>query len=363
MRKFGIEEELLFVDRSSLEPLPAGGLAVALDREIASSGHELAREFKQEQLEIVSPPQHTLAEQLQAICTGRELAKAAASTLNGQVAAMSTAPGTGSPHRVTGQRNSAMAQRFGLTAAEQLTNGFHVHVAIESVEEGIIALDRIRIWLHLLLALSSNSPYWNGKETSFASYRYQVWSRWPTSGPTEIFGSAKNYAVQRQAQLNTQVPLDAGMLYFDARLSEHQPTLEVRVADICLKPEHAGVIAALIRALVETAIRKRKEEPLKVPATVLRTWSWQASRYGVDTELIQPRTGTLAPASAAIGQLLDEVEPVLSDYNETELVHKVVNDILLEGSGARTQRRAYEKNHSMYDVVAAVVANTHTDIS
>lgn len=276
---------------------------------------------------------------------------------------MSTAPGTGSPHRVTGQRNSAMAQRFGLTAAEQLTNGFHVHVAIESVEEGIIALDRIRIWLHLLLALSSNSPYWNGKETSFASYRYQVWSRWPTSGPTEIFGSAKNYAVQRQAQLNTQVPLDAGMLYFDARLSEHQPTLEVRVADICLKPEHAGVIAALIRALVETAIRKRKEEPLKVPATVLRTWSWQASRYGVDTELIQPRTGTLAPASAAIGQLLDEVEPVLSDYNETELVHKVVNDILLEGSGARTQRRAYEKNHSMYDVVAAVVANTHTDIS
>src|SRR5699024_718644 len=82
---------------------------------------------------------------------------------------------------------------------------------IESIEEGIIALDRIRIWLHLLLALSSNSPYWNGKETSFASYRYQVWSRWPTSGPTEIFGSAKNYAAQRQAQLNTQVPLDAGI--------------------------------------------------------------------------------------------------------------------------------------------------------
>src|SRR5699024_421551 len=349
-----IEEELLFVDRSSLEPLPAGGLAVALDREIASSGHELAREFKQEQLEIVSPPQHTLAEQLQAICTGRELAKAAASTLNGQVAAMSTAPGTGSPHRVTGQRNSAMAQRFGLTAAEQLTNGFHVHVAIESVEEGIIALDRIRIWLHLLLALSSNSPYWNGKETSFASYRYQVWSRWPTSGPTEIFGSAKNYAAQRQAQLNTQVPLDAGMLYFDARLSEHQPTLEVRVAAICLKPEHAGVIAALIRALVETAIRKRNEEPLKVPATVLRTWSWQASRYGVDNDPTQPRSDTLAPASAATGEIPDEVEPVLTDYKKTALVHKVVRATLLEGPGARTPRPAYQKNHSMYGVVAAV---------
>src|SRR5699024_9480103 len=69
------------------------------------------------------------AEQLQAICTGRELAKAAASTLNGQVAAMSTAPGTGSPHRVTGQRNSAMAQRFGLTAAEQLTNRSEEHTS------------------------------------------------------------------------------------------------------------------------------------------------------------------------------------------------------------------------------------------
>src|SRR5690625_7465247 len=118
MRKFGIEEELLFVDRSSLEPLPAGGLAVALDREIASSGYELAREFKQEQLEIVSPPQHTLAEQLQAICTGRELAKAAASTLNGQVDAMSTTPGTGSPNRVNGQRNRVIAPRFGLLPVE-----------------------------------------------------------------------------------------------------------------------------------------------------------------------------------------------------------------------------------------------------
>lgn len=75
------------------------------------------------------------------------------------------------------------------------------------------------------------------------------------------------------------------------------------------------VIAALVRALVETAIRKGRDEPLNVPATLLRTWTWQTSRHGVDAELINPLTGMLAPTSEALAQLLNEVGPVLSEYN------------------------------------------------
>lgn len=359
MRTFGVEEELLLVDAVSLEPLPAAEVAVALKGQPTSMGHHLTTEFKQEQLEVVSAPQRTLVEQLETIRTGRALAAAAAAGAGGKVAAIATVPGPYRPHQVPGARYNLMAQRFGVTATEQLTNGFHVHVAIESRQEGVTALDRIRSWLPLVLALSSNSPFWHGGDTGFASYRYQAWSRWPTAGPTDIFHTVAAYEAYRQALLNTHVPLDAGMFYFDARLCDHQPTVEVRIADVCLTAEHAAVIAALVRALVETAIRNAGNEPLNVPATLLRTWTWQASRHGVETQLINPLTGILAPASEAIAQLLDAVGPVLAEYHEEDTVRTVVADILHAGSGARIQRQAYDQHHDMHHVMHAVLEATH----
>lgn len=88
MRTFGVEEELLLVDATSLDPLPAGELTVSRVGEATSTGHQLTTEFKQEQLEVVSPPQYTLVEQLEAIRTGRALAAAAAEVSGGRVAAI-----------------------------------------------------------------------------------------------------------------------------------------------------------------------------------------------------------------------------------------------------------------------------------
>jgi len=359
VRTFGVEEELLLVDASSLEPLPAGEITVAQKGEVARTGHKVTTEFKQEQLEAVSPPQHTLAEQLEAIRTGRQEAEAAAAVFGGRVAAIPTAPGITNSHRVPGTRNHRIAQRFGITAAEQLTNGFHIHVAIDSWDEGVIALDRIRIWIHVLLALSSNSPFWKGGETGFASYRYQAWSRWPTSGPTELFETVEAYEAQREALLATEVPFDAGMLYYDARLSDRQPTLEIRVADVCLYADQAAVIAALARALVETAIRKGDEEAPRVPTTLLRTWAWQASRYGVEAQLTNPFTGNPVAASDAVALLLDETGPVLAEYHEDEAVQTVVAEILQGGSGAQVQRQAYVLHRNLKDVMHAAVDATH----
>ncbi len=82
---------------------------------------------------------------------------------------------------------------FGLTAREQLTCGFHVHVCVGSDQERAAVLDRIRIWLPVLAALSANSPFWNGEDTGYGSYRTQAWGRWPTLGPAELFGSDAGY--------------------------------------------------------------------------------------------------------------------------------------------------------------------------
>src|SRR6202034_3033909 len=137
------------------------------------------------------------------------------------------------------------ADVFGLTAQEQLTCGCHVHVEISSEEEGVATLARIRPWLPVLLALSANSPFWQGRDSAYASFRYQAWSRWPSAGVTEAFGSAEVYRQTVQQMVSTGALLDSGMVYFDARLSEHYPTLEVRVSDVCLYADDAALIAAL----------------------------------------------------------------------------------------------------------------------
>ena len=361
VRTFGVEEELLLVDDTTLEPLPAGEWAVDLQEQSTRSGHEITAELQQEQIEVASPPQTTLAGQLSAIQAGRALADEVAAKVGGRVAALPTAPGPVTAHLVPDPRYRRIVEQFGLTAAEQLTNGFHVHVAVDSREEAVAVLDRIRVWLPVLLGLSTNSPFWHGTDTGYASYRYQMWSRWPTAGPTDVFGSPAGYDRHRQALLGTGVPVDAGMLYFDARLCEHQPTVEVRVADVCLHAEHAAVLATLIRALVETGSRQWQvgTQAPEVPASLLRAWTWQASRTGVEGQLINPATGTPAPAGDVVAHLLETVRPVLAEYQEEERIEAVIAGILREGTGARRQRGAYRHRGDVREVVRQAIEATH----
>src|SRR5699024_6622334 len=137
-------------------------------------GHHLTVELQQEQIQAVNPPQTTLAGQLEAIRAGRVLAEQAAARVGGRVAALSTAPGRLVPHPVPEARYRRIGERFGLVAAEQLVNGFHIHVGVESRHEAVMVLDRLRIWLPTLLALSANSPFWQGQDTGYVSYRYQA---------------------------------------------------------------------------------------------------------------------------------------------------------------------------------------------
>lgn len=340
VRTFGVEEELLLVDAATLRPAALGELIAVSAAGRRASGHELSTELKQEQIEVACPPQTTFQGQLEAIRTGRALADEAAAAHGARVVALSTSPWPSTSDIVPAPRNDRIEQVFGITAVEQLTCGLHVHVGISSPEEGIAALDRLRVWLPVLLALSSNSPFWMGRDSGFASYRYQAWSRWPTSGPTEIFGTAAAYEQHRSALLRSGVPLDDGMLYYDARLSSRYPTVEIRVADVCLLTEHAAVIAALVRALVETCARQARAgvPPVAVPTSLLRSWSWRASRYGVEERLVDPSTGSLAPAADVARRLLEFVSAALVDRGEYEPVSVTLHDIFGNGSGAVRQR-------------------------
>ena len=233
-----------------------------------------------------------------------------------------------------------MQQRFGLTARNQLTCGLHVHTFIESPEEGVAVMDRIRDKLAVLIALSANSPYWNGVETGFESYRTQAWNRWPGSGPTMIFGSLPVYRRVVTRLVDSGVLMDEGMVYFDARLSRNHPTVEVRVADVCLRAEDAALIAVLVRALVESASREWNDgvDPAPVPTLLLRMAAWQASNCGLRGELLDFGSFTPAPAADVVRALVDFVAPVLEEQGELDLVREGVERILAEGTGSQLQR-------------------------
>ena len=348
-RTFGVEEELLLVDAAGLRPAALGELIASSGLGAGSTGHELSTELKQEQIEVICPPQTSLRGQLATIRTGRALADQAAAAHGGRVVALSTSPWPTASDIVPAPRNDRIGRAFGLTASEQLTCGMHVHVGIGSAEEGIAALDRLRVWLPAVLALSANSPFWMGQDSGFASYRYQAWGRWPTSGPTELFGTPAAYEHHRAALLRSAVPLDDGMLYHDARLSVRYPTLEVRVADVCLLPEHAAAIAAVVRALVETCVRQARDgvAPVPVSTSLLRTWSWRASRYGVDEQLVDPTTGDLAPAPDVTHRLLEFVAAALVEYGEFEPVSLILHDIVRNGPGAVRQRGLLPDPHTL----------------
>lgn len=376
MRTFGVEEELLLVDALSREPMAAGEEAVhrherRLQRTARSPApeepapdptgvvpcHGLTVELQQEQIEVVGPPRLTLPEQSAAIRQGRALADEAARAVGGRAVPLATSVSAVLPHLVPEARYRRIQQHVGLLAAEQLTCGFHVHVSVDSDEEGIAVLDRIRVWLPVLLALSANSPFWYGVDSGFASYRYQAWTRWPTAGAGEIFGSVENYDRHVRALLGSGVPLDGGMIYFDARLSARYPTVEVRVADVCLDPDHAAVVAALVRALVETAARQWRAgvAPMPVGVTELRAWSWRASRFGVEEHLVSPATHGPAPAADVLAELLEVLRPVLAEADEEEQVQAVVAAVLRDGTGARRQREAYALRRDLRDVVDAAI--------
>lgn len=406
MRTFGVEEELLLVDADTGVPValadlvtrpesgdepsapsgedaghapgpepgrePGGSTSVAVgvrDAPAAQEAGELAddrpvHELQREQIETDTRPCASPDELVAQLAERRTAAGRAAHRIGAEVAALATSPLPIKPSVTLDERYVRMAELYAMTAQEQLTCGCHVHVSVESEEEGVAILDRIRPWLPPLLALTANSPFWQGRDTGYSSYRRQVWGRWPSSGPTELFGTPEVYHQTVDAMLATGTLVDEGMVYFDARLSRHFPTVEVRVADVCLRVNDAVLLASLARALVETAAREWRLGKPPVPARLetLNLAYWRASRSGLDDELIHPVTGQAAPAENVLRALLRHIGDALAEADTATgrpgLTTDLLQALLARGNGATQQRRVYQRSGDLPTVVRNAVAHT-----
>lgn len=310
-------------------------------------------ELKQEQIEIGSSPTTDLSELRAELVSLRQGAAGAARAHGARVVAIATSPWKVSPQPTPDERYLRMTREFGLLAREQLTCGQHVHVALGSRAEGVAVLDRIREWLPVLTALSANSPFWQGQDTGYGSFRSILWGRWPTAGPTELFGDEAGYDSQVEELIRGGGALDDGMIYFDARLSANYPTVEIRVADVCTDVSDAVLLAALARALVETAARAwQAGEPVRpVRTSLLRSASWRAARWAVSGTLIDPGTGD-QPAWTVIETLLELLTPALNASGDRELVDAGLGRLAEGGVGAERQRAVLAGGASLDDVVA-----------
>lgn len=360
MRTVGVEEELLLVDPKSGGPRSvatrilknAGGVVAGSDPARVSGS--LEHEFQQQMLETNSAPHADLTELADDIRQCRNRAITAAREAGVRVIASGTSPLPVEPRQFPDPRYLLIGETFGITASEQMTCACHVHVAVESDEEGVAVLDRIRCWLPILTALSANSPYWQGLDTRYASFRSQAMLRWPTAGPADVFGSAANYHATVAAMLASGVMMDKGMVYFDARLSHHVPTVEIRVADVCADAADTVLIAALVRGLVETAVSswQKGDAAPPVPASMLRLATWQAGRYGIDGALLDPLTLEPRPAANVVADLIAYVRPALAASGDQALVEFQAGEVLGRGNGADRQRAVFRRTGHLADVVA-----------
>jgi carboxylate-amine ligase len=340
VRTVGVEEELLLVDPETGEPQALSAAVLARAAQDDADQDVFEKELHNQMLEFATHPQSGMEELRAEIVRCRKEAARHAEQSGCAVAALATSPLPVSPSVAAGRRYHWMAEQYGIATQEQLVLGCHVHVSVASDEEAVAVVDRIQPWLSVLSALSANSPFWQGKDTLYSSYRSRVWQRWPSAGPTEPFRSAERYHRRVADMVATGVILDEGMIYFDARLSRRYPTVEIRVSDVCLHADTAVLIATLARGLVET--------------------SWRAARSGLSEELLHPVTMRRMPAETVVRALLCHVEDALADSGDLERARETCAALLHGGGGARVQRELMERTGSLRDVVTECVRHTQS---
>jgi carboxylate-amine ligase len=368
----GVEEELLVVDprTSSVTSRAREVLKEHADhdhdhdqgggRAAHRASDELDQELFRHQLELRTDPARDIDDVVRQVVAGRRTAADAAAAVDLAVAACASVPlGVDEPQVTSNDRYRDMVETYGDVARLGTACGMHVHVAIDSDEEGVGCLDRIAPWLPVLLAMSVNSPFFAGRDTGYASWRTQQWSSWPSAGPTEAFGSLAGYRHACERMIASGAARDRAMLYWDARLSEAHPTLEVRVLDVATAVEDTGLLAALARALVETAAAEwsADTQPPVWRCEELRAARWRASRFGLSDELLDPASHELRPAREVVAELVDLVSERLEAAGDTDRVAAGVERVL-GATGAARQRAAYERTGSIEGVVADVLART-----
>ncbi|MBE9060249.1 carboxylate-amine ligase [cf. Phormidesmis sp. LEGE 11477] len=354
----GVEEEYQIVDPKT-RSLTARSKSLIKTNKAADVEQEIVHELFRCEVEIATDICHTLDDVRQALVQARTAVIEAAKENGAAIAAAGTHPfSPWEDQEVTPKdRYYALQADLRQIIRELIILGCHVHVGVEDREMAVQISNRSRNWLPLLLALTANSPFSEGKDTGYDSYRMALWCRLPTAGPPPLFQDYANYQSFIQQLIDTGITDDPTKVYWDIRLSERFPTVEFRMSDVCASIEEAVMLAGIIRALAYTCYQDAINDQPAIPvrAEMLKAAMWQAARYGLNSELIDFATMKPVPAKTLVQSFMSYIQPGLAHFGDEAVVQKEVDKILSEGNSAQRQRAIYEKTDSLESVVDDIV--------
>jgi glutamate---cysteine ligase / carboxylate-amine ligase len=246
-------------------------------------------------------------------------------------------------------RYRAMEARYGRIARDEHIFGMHVHVALPETVDRLPIINVVRHYLPHLLALSASSPFYEGADTGFDSFRTIMWRRWPNSGIPPRFESMAEFTRYVDMLLAAGVMADPWNIYWSARPHPTYPTIEFRVTDACPNLQDAAAIVALARALVHAAANGvLREDPATrlspvMEQELLRINEWRSARDGLSAQLIDTLSGSgHEPIRDLIRRLTDRVGRSAEQLGDTEALAHI--DTLLErGNAAERLRRRFEE--------------------
>ncbi|SCE92591.1 carboxylate-amine ligase [Micromonospora chokoriensis] len=355
----GVEEEFLLVDPHTGAAVPAVDLV--MEQVPAELRGQVEREFQTSQIEIGSPPGLELSSIRHSLGVLRRALADAAERAGVRLLAIGTGPVDGPvPPVVDKPRFDRMIERFQLLVPGPGNNGMHVHVGVPDPETGVQVLNHVRPWLPLLHAMTTNSPFARGADTGYASWRSVEWERWPSVAPTPFLESHEHYQRLIRQLIASGVMLDEGMLYWYARLSAKYPTVELRIGDVCPSVDDAVLVAALVRALVSTAMSdvEAGRPALRTDHHLLVGAHWRAAHDGLEGEAVDVTTGELSSTWELLDRFVERLRPALEQHGDWDEVTHLLGGLRRHGSGAARQRAVYARTGRLTDVVQDVARQT-----
>jgi glutamate---cysteine ligase / carboxylate-amine ligase len=362
LRTVGVEEEFLLVDPDTGVAVPA--VEEVLARVPAELRGQVQHEFQTSQIEIGSPPGLELTALRHSLGLLRAGLADAAEAAGVRLVAVGAGLVDGPvPSVVDNPRFHRMVERFGPLVDGPGSNGMHVHVGVPDPETGVRVLNHLRPWLPILHAVTTNSPFYAGRDTGYASWRSVLWEHWPSVAPTPWLESHAHYQWLVDQLVSTGMVLDEGMVYWYARLSSHYPTVEVRIGDVCPSLDDTIGVAALVRALVGTALIEIEQgrPPVRIEHHLLTAAHWRAAHDGLDGLAVDPVHGGTTPAWQQLDQLVDRIRPELDRHGDLAEVTALLDRLRRDGTGATRQRAAYARRGELSDVLADLARQTRGD--
>jgi len=358
----GIEEEYQIVDPATREL--TSYVQQMMHRGRVVLGDQLKTEFMQSQIEVGSQICRDIHEARHELIRLRRSVSEVAEEHGRRIAAASTHPFARWQDQdiSEGARYDDLAAEMKDAARRLLIFGMHVHLGFGKTPEAynltIEILNQLRYFLPHLLALTTSSPFWHGRDTGLKSYRSLVFQNMPRSGIPPAFDSYAEYqqyvallgrvgSLGRDATMLKPSGAGAGgdptKIWWDARPHPNLGTLEIRICDMCTRLDDALAVAALIQALAAKLIRLRNQNlSWRVyRGMYLQENKWRAVRYGLDGQLIDFGLGAEVPMRALARELLELVDDVVDDLGSRREVEHILT-ICARGTSADRQLAVYQ---------------------